>query len=39
MIGEQTCFQKVISMPEAFNQLARESVTGLGKTKINQTSS
>lgn len=32
MIGEQTCFQKVISMQEAFIQLARESVTGLGKT-------
>lgn len=39
MIGEQTCFQKVISMPEAFIQPARESVTGPGKTKINQSSS
>ena len=39
MISEQTCFQKVISMPEAFIQPARESVTGPGKTKINQSSS
>ena len=39
MAGEQTCFQKVISMPEAFIEPARESVTSPGKTKINQTSS